>query len=63
MTEPTPPDERLEPIRQSFDTIAEAYARFATLAEAACLVIATVQARAPYDFEWATRRIYLEADA
>jgi SAM-dependent methyltransferase len=38
-------------------------AAFATLAEAAGLVLDTVQAREPYDFEWATRRIYLEAHA
>ena len=38
-------------------------AAFATLAEAAGLVVDRVTAREPYDFEFATRRIYLEAHA
>lgn len=38
-------------------------AAFATLAEAAGLAINAVRVRAPYDFEWATQRIYLEAHA
>jgi SAM-dependent methyltransferase len=38
-------------------------AAFATLAEAAGLTVDRLTAREPYDFEWATRRIYLEAHA